>query len=98
VRAALLGDADSRLTPDELKEVLMHSAIYAGVAAANTAFAHAPAILREVGPQIDYTLDPASPLDAVHPGVGREGRTASQPCTSACANREAASARATRSC
>jgi 3-oxoadipate enol-lactonase len=27
VRAALLGDADSRLTPDELKEVLMQSAI-----------------------------------------------------------------------
>jgi 3-oxoadipate enol-lactonase len=97
VRAALLGDADSRLTPDELKEVLMQSAIYAGVPAANTAFAHA-AILREVGPQIGYTHDPASPLDAVHPGVGREGRTASQPCTSACANREAASARATRSC
>jgi 3-oxoadipate enol-lactonase len=79
VRAALLGDADSRLTPDELKEVLMQSAIYAGVPAANTAFAHAAAILREVGPQIGYALDPASPLDAVHPGVGREGRTASLP-------------------
>jgi 3-oxoadipate enol-lactonase len=75
VRAALLGDADSRLTPDEL----MQSAIYAGVPAANTAFAHAAAILREVGPQIGYTLEPASPLDAVHPGVGREGRTASLP-------------------
>ncbi|WP_075791714.1 bifunctional 4-carboxymuconolactone decarboxylase/3-oxoadipate enol-lactonase PcaCD [Massilia putida] len=79
VRAALLGDADSRLTPDELKEVLMQSAIYAGVPAANTAFAHATAILREVGPQIGYALEPASPLDAVHPGVGREGRTAGLP-------------------
>ena len=79
VRAALLGDADSRLTPDELKEVLMQSAIYAGVPAANTAFAHAAAILREVGPQIGYTLEPASPLDADHPGVGREGRTDSLP-------------------
>jgi 3-oxoadipate enol-lactonase len=79
VRAALLGNEDDRLTPDELKEVLMQSAIYAGVPAANTAFAHAAAILREVGPQIGYTLDPASPLDAVHPGVGREGRTASAP-------------------
>jgi len=79
VRAALLGDADSGLTPDELKEVLMQSAIYAGVPAANTAFAHATAILRELGPQIGYTLAPASPLAAVHPGVGREGRTASSP-------------------
>lgn len=79
VRAALLGDADSRLTPDELKEVLMQSAIYAGVPAANTAFAHAAAILREVGPQIGYTLEPASPLASPHPGVGREGRTASLP-------------------
>jgi len=79
VRAALLGNDDDRLTPDELKEVLMQSAIYAGVPAANTAFAHAGAILREVGPQIGYELAPASPLDAVHPGVGREGRTASTP-------------------
>jgi 3-oxoadipate enol-lactonase len=79
VRAALLGDADSRLTPDELKEVLMQTAIYAGVPAANTAFAHATKILREVGTQIGYELEPASPLDAVHPGVGREGRSASTP-------------------
>jgi 3-oxoadipate enol-lactonase len=79
VRAALLGDADSRLTPDELKEVLMQSAIYAGVPAANTAFAHAAAILRDVGPQIGYALEPASPLASTHPGVGREGRTGSLP-------------------
>jgi 3-oxoadipate enol-lactonase len=79
VRAALLGDEDSRLTPDELKEVLMQSAIYAGVPAANTAFSHAIAILREVGPQIGYALDPASPVDAIHPGVGREGRSAGAP-------------------
>jgi len=79
VRAALLGDDGSRLSPDELKEVLMQSAIYAGVPAANTAFSHAMAILREVGPQIGYALEPSSPVDAVHPGVGREGRTASTP-------------------
>jgi len=79
VRAALLGDEDSRLSPDELKEVLMQSAIYAGVPAANTAFSHAMAILREVGPQIGYTLESSSLTDAVHPGVGREGRTASTP-------------------
>lgn len=79
VRAALLGDEDSRLSPDELKEVLMQSAIYAGVPAANTAFSHAMAILREVGPQIGYTLESSALTDAVHPGVGSEGRTASTP-------------------
>lgn len=79
VRAALLAEDGSLLSPDELKEVLMQTAIYAGVPAANTAFAHATAILRDVGPQIGYALEPASPLDAVHPGVGREGRSAGSP-------------------
>jgi len=79
VRAALLGDEGSRLTPDEIKEILMQSAIYAGVPAANTAFTHAQAILREVGPQIGYELEPAAPAAAVHAGNGREGRTASAP-------------------
>jgi 3-oxoadipate enol-lactonase len=79
VRAALLGEEGSRLTPDEIKEILMQSAIYAGVPAANTGFTHALAILREVGEQIGYTLDPAAPGAAAHPGIGREGRTASTP-------------------
>jgi 3-oxoadipate enol-lactonase len=79
VRAALLGDASNRLSPDELKEVLIQSAIYAGVPAANTAFAHAMAILREVGPQIGYALERTAPAAASHPGVGREGRSAGQP-------------------
>jgi 3-oxoadipate enol-lactonase len=79
VRAALVAEDDSRLSPDELKEVLMQTAIYAGVPAANTAFALATKILREVGVQIGYELEPASPLDAAHPGVGREGRTSSTP-------------------
>ncbi|MYM88683.1 3-oxoadipate enol-lactonase [Rugamonas sp. FT82W] len=79
VRTALLGDAANRLSPDELKEVLMQSAIYAGVPAANTAFGHAMAILREVGPQIGYTLEPAAPAAASHPGIGREGRSAGHP-------------------
>src|SRR4051812_26802749 len=61
VRAALLGDEASRLTPDELKEVLIQSAIYAGVPAANTAFTHAQAILREVGPEIGYELASLAP-------------------------------------
>ena len=75
VRAALLGDEANRLTPDELKEVLIQSAIYAGVPAANTAFTHALAILREVGPQIGYELEPSAPAGASHPGVGREGKS-----------------------
>ncbi|WP_296951326.1 3-oxoadipate enol-lactonase [uncultured Massilia sp.] len=79
VRAALLGDADSRLSPDEIKEILMQSAIYAGVPAANTAFTHTLAILREVGEQIGYVLEPADPAAAAHSGSGREGRTASAP-------------------
>jgi 3-oxoadipate enol-lactonase len=79
VRAALLGEEGSRLTPDELKEILMQSAIYAGVPAANTAFSHTLAILREVGEQIGYVLEPSAPAGAVHSGIGREGRTASSP-------------------
>jgi len=79
VRAALLGEEGSRLTPDELKEILMQSAIYAGVPAANTAFSHTLAILREVGEKIGYVLEPSAPAAAVHSGVGREGRTASSP-------------------
>ena len=44
VRAALrIG-----LTPDEIKEVLLHSAIYCGVPAANGAFAVAQRVLDEV--------------------------------------------------
>ncbi|XYJ08291.1 bifunctional 4-carboxymuconolactone decarboxylase/3-oxoadipate enol-lactonase PcaCD [Telluria sp. B2] len=79
VRAALLGEDGSRLTPDEIKEILMQSAIYAGVPAANTAFTHTLQILREVGGQIGYTLEPAAPADAAHTGIGREGRTQSSP-------------------
>jgi 3-oxoadipate enol-lactonase len=78
-RAALLGADDSRLSPDELKEVLMQAAVYAGVPAANTAFSHALAILREVGPQIGYALEPRAPQEVAHTGVGREGRTQSAP-------------------
>ena len=37
------------LTPDEVKEVLLHSAIYCGVPAANGAFAVAQRVLDEVG-------------------------------------------------
>ena len=43
VRAALRNG----LTPDEIKEVLLHSAIYCGVPAANAAFAIAQQVLEE---------------------------------------------------
>jgi 3-oxoadipate enol-lactonase/4-carboxymuconolactone decarboxylase len=43
VRAALRNG----LTPDEIKEVLLHSAIYCGVPAANSAFAVAQRVLAE---------------------------------------------------
>jgi 3-oxoadipate enol-lactonase len=79
VRAALLDRGGSGLSPDELKEVLMQSAIYAGVPAANTAFTHAMAILREIGPRIGYELAPAAPATAAHPGIGRHGSTAGKP-------------------
>jgi 3-oxoadipate enol-lactonase len=79
LRAALLGEEGSRLTPDEIKEILMQSAIYAGVPAANTGFTHALAILREVAGQIGYALEPAAPAAAAHAGTGREGRTAAAP-------------------
>jgi 4-carboxymuconolactone decarboxylase len=45
VRAALRNG----LTPDEIAEVLLHSAIYCGVPAANSAFKVAQAVLREEG-------------------------------------------------
>ena len=38
------------LTPDEIKEVLLQSAIYCGVPAANSAFAVAQGVLEEEGP------------------------------------------------
>jgi 3-oxoadipate enol-lactonase len=79
IRAALLADPESGLSPDEIKEVLIQSAIYAGVPAANTAFTHTQKILREVASQIGYAFEPSSPDAVSHPGVGREGRTTSHP-------------------
>jgi 4-carboxymuconolactone decarboxylase len=49
VRAALDGPPESRLSPDEIKEVILQAAIYCGVPAANHAFSVAGAILREKG-------------------------------------------------
>ena len=49
VRAGLDGPPESRLTPDDIKEVIMQAAIYCGVPAANHAFSVAGGILREKG-------------------------------------------------
>jgi 4-carboxymuconolactone decarboxylase len=49
VRAALDGPSESRLTPDDIKEVIMMAAIYCGVPVANHAFGIATNILREKG-------------------------------------------------
>ncbi|NLZ09931.1 MAG: 3-oxoadipate enol-lactonase [Alcaligenaceae bacterium] len=80
VRAALAGGSpDTRLTPDELKEILIQTAIYAGVPAANTGFTHAQAILKEIGADIGYTLSPLQPDRTCHPGIGHERVTQSKP-------------------
>jgi 4-carboxymuconolactone decarboxylase len=49
VRAGLDGPPESRLTPEEIKEVILQAAIYFGVPAANHAFSVAGGILREKG-------------------------------------------------
>lgn len=49
VRAGLDGPAESRLSPDDIKEVIYQAAIYCGVPAANHAMSVAAAILREKG-------------------------------------------------
>ena len=49
VRAGIDGSPESRLTPDDIKEVILQAAIYCGVPAANHAFSVAGDILREKG-------------------------------------------------
>ena len=69
------GDACTRLTPDEVKEVLIQAAIYAGVPAANTGVAIATRLLHELG----HELPPRPATEVAHPGTGRSRRTASTP-------------------
>ncbi|SFC91811.1 bifunctional 4-carboxymuconolactone decarboxylase/3-oxoadipate enol-lactonase PcaCD [Massilia yuzhufengensis] len=75
VRAALQDESENGLSQDELKEVLMQAAIYSGVPAANTGFALAQHILRD----LERPLAPTHPAEVAHPGVGREGATAGSP-------------------
>lgn len=83
-RAALAGgEPDTRISPEELREALIQTAIYAGVPAANTAHAITARLLRELAagdtPQAaDFAaaVAPKSATAATHPGIGRPGRTA----------------------
>ena len=47
------GALNNGLTPDEIKETLLHTAIYAGVPAANTAFAMAKQTLATIAAETD---------------------------------------------
>lgn len=69
------GAADTQLSPDEVKEVLLQTAIYAGVPAANTGMSIAARLLRELGH--DLPLLPAT--EAAHPGCGRSYRSRGTP-------------------
>ena len=75
VRAAIAEGTPGRLTPDDLKEVLLQAAVYAGVPAANTGLQHAAKVLREAG----VVLPPAGVADVTHPGEGKAGRTPGSP-------------------
>lgn len=55
VRAALDGPPESRLSPDDIKEVILMAAIYCGVPVANHAFSIASGILRDKGLLQDVT-------------------------------------------
>lgn len=63
VRAALDGAPESRLTPDDIKEVLLMAAIYCGVPVANHAFGIATAILREKG-LLEPFATPSNPVES----------------------------------
>jgi len=70
VRAGLDGPPESRLTPDDIKEVIMQAAIYCGVPAANHAFSIAGAILREKGFLPATESKPSPKLHWVREGQG----------------------------
>jgi len=69
------GDPETQLSADEVKEVLMQTAIYAGVPAANTGMGIAARLLREIG-------QPPPPLpatEAAMPATGRSYRSTGTP-------------------
>ena len=70
VRAGLDGPPESRLTPEDIKEVIIQAAIYCGVPAANHAFSIAGAILRDKGWLSSTASNPAPKLHWVREGQG----------------------------
>jgi 4-carboxymuconolactone decarboxylase len=62
------------LTPDEIKEVLLHTAVYAGVPAANSAFAIAQEALAELGTGPEPQVPPAPPAGVNDTGTDEPGR------------------------
>ena len=70
VRAGLDGPPESRLTPDDIKEVILQAAIYCGVPAANHAFSVAGAIMREKGLLPSTESHPSPKLHWVREGQG----------------------------
>jgi 4-carboxymuconolactone decarboxylase len=64
VRAALRNG----LTPAEIGEVLLHAAVYAGIPAANTAFAIAQRVLNEVAAETVATAETAATTTAANSG------------------------------
>jgi 3-oxoadipate enol-lactonase len=75
LRGALTPGNAHTLTPDEVREALIQIAIYAGVPAANTGFAKAVQILRELGME----PEPHPADQAWHTGVGRSVFTHTRP-------------------
>lgn len=75
LRGALTPGNAHTLSPDEVREALIQIAIYAGVPAANTGFARALGIMKELGME-----PPPHPADqSWHPGVGRSCFTQTRP-------------------
>lgn len=75
MRGSLTPGNAHTLTPEEVREALIQIAIYAGVPAANTGFAKALGIMRELGIE-----PPPHPADqSWHPGVGRSVFTSTRP-------------------
>lgn len=75
LRGALTPGNTSTLSPEEVREALIQVAIYAGVPAANTAFARAVGILRELG----MAPPPHPANESWHPGTGRSAFTTTRP-------------------
>lgn len=75
LRGALTPGNAHTLSPEEVREALIQIAIYAGVPAANTGFARALGVMKELGIE-----PPPHPADqSWHPGVGRSVFTSTRP-------------------